>query len=224
MSSSSTHPVAQLASSSMSSWTLIASAIWLPTVYTGFSAASASWKTIAIFAPADWSAARFSVRPEQLAAAEADRAGDRSPTSGSRPRIAIDVTLLPEPDSPTMPSVSCSRTSKLTRCRPPDDAVVGRELDPQVADLEHDGAEPDVDCLVDRERCAGRSDVELGLVGSEPPSGRPSSLSASCGLGVERVAQTVTEEVHAQDGDQDHEAREVQQVRLCRLPTLPSAS
>ena len=31
---------------------------------------------------------------------------------GSRPRIAIDVTLLPDPDSPTMPSVSLWWTSK----------------------------------------------------------------------------------------------------------------
>ncbi len=29
---------------------------------------------------------------------------------GSRPRMAIDVTVLPEPDSPTMPSVSPSRS------------------------------------------------------------------------------------------------------------------
>src|SRR3954465_1878483 len=44
------------------------------------------------------------------------------PARGSRPRVASDVTLLPHPDSPTMPSVSPGAMSKLmplTACTVP---------------------------------------------------------------------------------------------------------
>ena len=88
----------------MSWWTSIASSICLPTFWTGFSAASASWKTIAIFEPRSLSSF-FSCSPRICS--------PRNRTSpvifaevGKRPRMAIEVTLLPDPDSPTMPSVS----------------------------------------------------------------------------------------------------------------------
>ena len=45
---------------------------------------------------------------------------------GSRPRIASDVTLLPQPDSPTIPIVSCGARSNDTPLtawtRPEEDA------------------------------------------------------------------------------------------------------
>ena len=51
---------------------------------------------------------------EQLVAVELDRAGDLGRRRGSRPMMASDVTDLPDPDSPTMPSTSPAATSKLT--------------------------------------------------------------------------------------------------------------
>ena len=38
-----------------------------------------------------------------------DGAGDLGASGGSRPITASDVTLLPQPDSPTMPSVCAAR-------------------------------------------------------------------------------------------------------------------
>ncbi len=46
------------------------------------------------------------------------------------------VTLLPEPDSPTMPSVSPRRSVKERPETALHDAVLGRELDREVADVE----------------------------------------------------------------------------------------
>lgn len=99
--------------SPISRWTVMASPIWSPTLNTGFSAASASWNTIAMRRPRSCSSC-LSGRPSSPT--------PRNRTSplmlavlGNRPRIAIAVTLLPEPDSPTMPSVSWLPTSKLTR-------------------------------------------------------------------------------------------------------------
>ena len=117
--------------SSVVSCTAIASAIWSPTVNTGFSAASASWKIIAISLAADRSAAPSRERPSRSCAAEAHLAGDRARSSGSSPRIASDVTLLPEPDSPTMPSVSSACTSKRDVVDRVHDAVVGLERRPR---------------------------------------------------------------------------------------------
>ncbi len=56
--------------------TVIASAIWLPTVCTGLSAVSASWKIIAIFEPRTLLELLLG-QAEQLLAAEEDLAGDR---------------------------------------------------------------------------------------------------------------------------------------------------
>ena len=46
------------------------------------------------------------------------------------------MTLLPQPDSPTMPSVSPGSTANETPSTAWTDAVLGVELDPQVFDLE----------------------------------------------------------------------------------------
>ncbi len=82
------------------------SAIWSPTLYTGFSAVSASWKIIAMRAPRIgcicWLGNPISWRPRNLTEPVTIARFDSSP------RMAIELTLLPEPDSPTMPSVSPS--------------------------------------------------------------------------------------------------------------------
>jgi len=48
---------------------------------------------------------------------------------GISPRIASWLTLLPDPDSPDVPSVSPGKTSYVTAVDGVDDAVLGRELD-----------------------------------------------------------------------------------------------
>ena len=90
-------------------WILTASEIWSPTVKTGFRAASASWNTMAMLPPRNFcmsdsrvlrrSAPRNRISPVILA------------VLGNSPNTAIDDTLLPEPDSPTMPSTSLRYTS-----------------------------------------------------------------------------------------------------------------
>ena len=53
-----------------------------------------------------------------------------------RPRIVIDVTLLPEPDSPTMPSTLPRSSLNETPSTALHDAVLRREVDVQVVDFE----------------------------------------------------------------------------------------
>ena len=55
---------------------------------------------------------------------------------GTRPMIDSAVTLLPQPDSPTMASVRPASTAKLTPSTARELAVVGAEEGAQVADLE----------------------------------------------------------------------------------------
>ena len=53
-----------------------------------------------------------------------------------RPMIACDVTLLPEPDSPTMASGLAALDGEGDAVDGADEAVLGRELDLEVADVE----------------------------------------------------------------------------------------
>ena len=84
-------------------------------------------------------------RAPVAAASRSGRAGSRPSkrtwpvivaVSGSSPRIASDVTDLPEPDSPTMPSVSDAREIEAHVVDRVDDAVVGLEVDGEIADRE----------------------------------------------------------------------------------------
>ena len=52
------------------------------------------------------------------------------------PRIACEITVLPEPLSPTSATVRSCWTSKLTPRTACDHALVGEEVDRQVADLQ----------------------------------------------------------------------------------------
>src|SRR5690349_10940402 len=90
--------------------------------------------------------------------------------SSSRRMIDFAQTLLPEPDSPTMPSVSPRRRSKLT----PSTARTGPAS---------------VRNQVRRSRTC-------------------SSTSAVSGMGIQPVAQAITDEVEAHDHRQDGQARE----------------
>src|SRR5512132_3570383 len=89
-----------------------ASRICRPIVRTGFSEVIGSWKIIAISLPRTErrarSLCRTRSRPWKTALPDSIR-----PFRDNRPRIDSDVTLLPQPDSPTMPSVSPGAMSKL---------------------------------------------------------------------------------------------------------------
>src|SRR5215211_3527597 len=93
------------------SWARIISAIWAPTLKYGWRLDSGSWKIMATFLPrisrsSDWcilSRSRPSNRTSPVI---------RPPLA--RPMMARLVTLLPEPDSPTMPRVWPGSSEKLT--------------------------------------------------------------------------------------------------------------
>ena len=109
-----------------SSCARMASAICTPIVYTGFSEVIGSWKTIAIRLPRT-SASSFSLSPSSSPAAERHRAGDLGRARAADPCTAIDVTDLPEPDSPTMPSTSPRSQVEAHAAHGVHHAVVGRE-------------------------------------------------------------------------------------------------
>jgi len=98
------------------------SAICSPIVSTGFSEVIGSWKIIEMALPrsarirASLAASRSS--PRKRMAPLANIAGG----PGRRRRIDIAVTLLPQPDSPTMPSISpafsCQETPSTARTMP----------------------------------------------------------------------------------------------------------
>ena len=87
-----------------------ASAIWLPAVKLGFSEVIGSWKIMATSAPrtrsvASDAATRSSTSPLRRRSSMPPLTMRPPPYSTSR-ISASDVTDLPEPDSPTMASVS----------------------------------------------------------------------------------------------------------------------
>ena len=95
-------------------WMRSASVSWNPIVITGLSAVIASWKIIPIDLPLTDRICRFDMRsrsrPSNIAVPPTMRPGG----CGTRPSNAMTLTLLPEPDSPTIPRVSPGWTSKLT--------------------------------------------------------------------------------------------------------------
>ena len=90
------------------------SAIWLPMVSTGLSEVIGSWKIIAMSLPrtariaSSLSASRST--PASLTVPPAMRPGG----SGTSRISDSAVMLLPQPDSPTIASVSCGASVKLT--------------------------------------------------------------------------------------------------------------
>ncbi len=95
-------------------WSITASEIWSPIVNTGFRLVIGSWKIIAMSLPRTWrissSLSPSRSRPSNMISPVGISAGGTS----SRRMIDSDVTLFPQPDSPTMPSVSPGMIEKLT--------------------------------------------------------------------------------------------------------------
>src|SRR3954454_14981925 len=150
---------------------LIASPSWLPTVSTGLRDVIGSWKTIATSLPPTRRSPRFfslnRSRPWNIAVPLTTRPGGW----GIRPSSASVETLLPEPDSPTMPSVSPGKRSYET----PSTAwtIPSSVLNSTT-----------------------RSLIERTGSGTHSPLGR-----------VERIAEAVADEVHAEDDGNDGQAR-----------------
>ena len=93
-------------------WISSTSAIWSPTVITGFRAVIGSWKIMAMRVP------RRSRSRARLALSTFSPARRISPalgmsSRGNRPITACDVTLLPEPDSPTTHKISPAATENV---------------------------------------------------------------------------------------------------------------
>ena len=90
---------------------------------------------------------------QQVAAHEVDLARDHGALRLSSPMIARFETLLPEPDSPTTPSVSPRESVNETSRDGLDDAVGGREADRQARDVEQ--------LTVVRRRCSRVADARV---------------------------------------------------------------
>ena len=169
------------------SWIRAISAIWRPTVCTGLSAVSGSWKIIAISPPRterirDSSAVSRSSPFQNTPSASMIAGG-----LGISPMMLIAVTDLPEPDSPTTANTSPRLMSKLTpstACTVPASVVK----------------------LVCR-FCTDSSDALVG--GRRPGRGDGGGLGhgASLQLRVERVAQAVADEHEGEHGQEDGQCR-----------------
>ncbi len=94
-------------------WMRSGSAICSPIVKTGLRLDIGSWKIIEMSLPRSRPISRLE-RPSSSAPWNRIDPDTTSPGWGTRPRIDRHVTLLPEPDSPTSPSVSPARISNET--------------------------------------------------------------------------------------------------------------
>ncbi len=85
-------------------WTRRASTIWKPTVYTGLSAVIGSWKITAMSLPRAFRSVAWSA--PSIATPLSFALPRTRPFLGSRPSSDMELTDLPEPDSPTIASTS----------------------------------------------------------------------------------------------------------------------
>ena len=110
--------------------------ICVPIVRVGFSEVIGSWKIIAISSPRT-SSSFFS----EASSGRGPRSAPSPPTIfaggfGIRPMIDSAVTDLPQPDSPTMPSVLPASSEKRDAVDRAHDAVAREEVRLQLVDLE----------------------------------------------------------------------------------------
>ena len=88
-----------------------ASVSWRPIVSTGFSDVIGSWKTIAMRLPRMWRISSSSILRRSSPSKRISPPTIFPGGLGISRRIESALTLLPQPDSPTSPSVSPSSTS-----------------------------------------------------------------------------------------------------------------
>src|SRR5688500_4932743 len=174
----------------VSSCTRMASAIWYPTVNTGFIDVIGSWKIIAIWLPR-YLRISCAGKPKSSSPRNLTEPVMRA-ERGSRPITAIIVTLLPEPDSPTTPSTlpaSMVRSTPRTAFTSP--SCVGKVT---------------VRSWISRSACR-----DVGFT---------ASLPHAVLLRVEGVTQAVADEVHAEADEQQHRAGEVEEPRAVERGAL----
>ena len=105
-------------------------------VWTGLRLVIGSWNTIAIRLPRTWRIRRSDTRSRSVPSKAHRPPTTRPARRGSRRMMESAVTLLPQPDSPTMPSVSPAAIVKLTPSTARVDPVLGEEIRAQIVDFE----------------------------------------------------------------------------------------
>ena len=164
-----------------------------PTGTTGFSDDSGSWKIIAMSRPRR-SRMAFSSSASRLVPSKVASPSTLLPRLGSRPMIASEVTDLPQPDSPTRPTVWPGRTSKLT----PSTAMKGfspwRVKVTLRSRTDSSGSWP---CAV-----VGGG-VAVAVIGASPPA-----------LGVEGLAQRLAHQGEAERDEDDAQRGVDREVRV----------
>jgi hypothetical protein len=105
-----------------------------PTVYSGFSEVSGSWKIAPIWRPRICASVVGQV--VDALAFEQDLAAAMRPGGSSRPMMAAPVSDLPAPDSPTTPRISPGCDVERDVVQRQQRAAARGELDAQVADFE----------------------------------------------------------------------------------------
>ena len=187
----------------MSRWVRTCSAIWLPTVNAGFRLVIGSWKIMAISFPRSFRRlaglrlvrSRPSNRIEPVT---------RDTLAGSSPMTARAETVLPEPLSPTSPSVLPRCTVKSAPSITGSHSPRGQELDAQAPDrraVRHRVPAAGASAWTSWPRCTRAKGLRrLRSTRYEAASRRP--------LPAQRVAQPVGDQVEGQDGEHDGEPRE----------------
>ena len=97
----------------MPRWISSTSPIWSPTFMTGFSEDVGCWKIIEIRSPRI-SRISSSVSLSRSLPSKITSPSSTTPGGATRRMIESEVTLLPQPDSPTRPRISPRRTAKST--------------------------------------------------------------------------------------------------------------
>ncbi len=91
-----------------------ASAIWSPIVKTGFRLVMGSWKIMEISLPRTLRISSSEAAVKSRSRSEIRESGSMRPGGSMSRRMDRQATVLPQPDSPTMPSVSPGLRVKLT--------------------------------------------------------------------------------------------------------------
>src|SRR5436305_7609152 len=167
------------------------SASWKPIVKDGLSEVVGSWKIIATSLPVSARRSR-SDRLNRSRPSNDSLSAVTRPGNGTRPIRASIPTLLPEPDSPTIPSTSPLSSARLTPSTARNSPL--REGN----DTER--------FLISRSGMEGSLVIAHDLIRKPVSTFRDHALALQ--LGIERVAQPVAEKVERQHRHQDRNARQ----------------
>src|SRR5215471_10458991 len=199
-----------------------ASLTWAPTRMVGLRERAGSWKTIARSAPRR---RRSSFSASPISSVPANRAEPvTTADGGSRPITARQLTVLPDPDSPTIASVRPGQAAKLTpltastswpRCR----KLTRRSVTSSRPALIRLPPSRALRWL--REAGPRRRDTTAAAFGPAPAASRVSvSRTANVSTNAPAPAQGVPEQVQRQHGGQQEQARDEHEDGLRRQGAL----